>query len=635
MPLRSFVLALVLVATSSAAASLDLSVVPSTLKVRPTEHPAGAALATLKAGRNEFEAFQIVLFANGGPYAAVSARVETPLTGPASFPSANVVLYAERYYRVGVASNDEGAPGLWPDPLVPDVDTYFAQKRNAFPFAIPAQESRVVWVDVLVPQGQEPGDYAGSIAIDVGGVKQASVPISLHVGSFSLPSTATLTSAFGMGWNTPPLVHCGGAFPYCNNDEDASNAIRALYLRAALEHRVTISSTDFQPPFGGSQAPFEAHVLPLIDGTATTRLPGARLTTVMLDGNNSQVGAWIAYAKAHGFFDRLFYYPVDEPGSNAATWSQFSTAADALHAADANAQICLTSTITEAIAQGGVQNKIDIFVPVLDQMYGRPGSGFVGDQRANYDAWQMARTGRKVWMYQSCDQHGCGSCGTPSPGVDYTGWPQRVIDSTGVQDRAFPWLAWQERVTGELYFETTYQLATAWNDDGQCAFSGSGDGTIFYPGKPSIIGGTADIPIESIRLKLIREGMEDYEYLAQVALANPTLAHSVADALFPSAYDCAKSPAQLEAARSQLFAALDVVVSPDAGVADAGTDGGVDAGSEADAGTNADAGHEADAGPSSDAGMTPGAVGSCGCSSGPLGFSLVFLSVAAFLKRRR
>jgi hypothetical protein len=40
---------------------------------------------------------------------------------------------------------------------------------------------------------------------------------------------------------------------------------------------------------------------------------------------------------------------------------------------------------------------------------------------------------------------------------------------------------------------------------------------LFYPGRPDRIGGTSDIPVESIRLKLIREGMEDYEYLALLA----------------------------------------------------------------------------------------------------------------------
>src|SRR5262249_42223366 len=48
-------------------------------------------------------------------------------------------------------------------------------------------------------------------------------------------------------------------------------------------------------------------------------------------------------------------------------------------------------------------------------------------------------------------------------------------------------------------------------------FGGNGDGTLFYPGRPDRIGGHSDVPIESIRLKLIREGLEDYEYLALLA----------------------------------------------------------------------------------------------------------------------
>jgi hypothetical protein len=581
----SSALLVLLAAADASAANLTVGVVPSSLKVRPADNPTTTASASIKAAKNEFEAFQIVLRAGGADVAAVSAKLATSLTGPGgkTIPNANVVLYAERYYDVGTASNDEGAPGLWPDPLVPDVDTYFGEKRNAFPITVTANETRVVWVDVLVPIDQAPGDYAGSIEIDVGGAMQASVPVALHVGNFVLPSTATLTSAYGMGWGTAPQVHCGGSFPFCAT-EDAANAIRALYVRAALEHRFTISNTDFQPPFGGSQAPFEKYVLPLIAGTGPTRLPGAKLTTVVLDGNASSLAQWIAYAKANSFFDRLFDYPIDEPGSNTTTWSTFATDSSGLHATDANAQICLTATIQDAQSHSA-ENEIDIFVPVLDQMYGRTGSGYDGDQRSKYDAWLAAKAGRKLWMYQSCDQHGCGSCGTPSPGVDYTGWPERVIDSSGVQDRAFGWVAWQEKVTGELYFATDYQLATAWNSNGQCAFSGSGDGTIFYPGKPSIVGGTKDIPIESIRMKMIREGMEDYEYLAMVQKTNAALATSVASALFPKAYECAKTPAALEAARDQLFAALDVAVTPSG---DGGTSG--DGGGSPDGGANGDGG---------------------------------------------
>jgi hypothetical protein len=68
-------------------------------------------------------------------------------------------------------------------------------------------------------------------------------------------------------------------------------------------------------------------------------------------------------------------------------------------------------------------------------------------------------------------------------------------------------------------------------------FGGNGDGTLFYPGRPSRIGGLADIPIESIRLKLIREGMEDYEYLALLAkLGGKKMADEFADQIVTKPY---------------------------------------------------------------------------------------------------
>jgi hypothetical protein len=73
-------------------------------------------------------------------------------------------------------------------------------------------------------------------------------------------------------------------------------------------------------------------------------------------------------------------------------------------------------------------------------------------------------------------------------------------------------------------------------------------------------------------MKLIREGMEDYEYLHMV---DPALAKQVTDSLFPTAYDCARSPGELESARDQLFAALDQPL-PDMSTSTTG-DGGANA----------------------------------------------------------
>lgn len=634
-------------ASTASAADLTVGALGPDLKVRPGDKPATTPSLALEAAKNEFESFQIVLGAGAGAVSGITAKVSKPFTGPggATIPAANVVLYAEEYYDVKVASNDEGAPGKWPDPLVPDVDTYFGEKRNAFPMTVAAGQSGAVWVDLLVPQAQAAGDYAGELEIDVGGVQQAAIPVTLHVGTFELPSTSTLASAFGMGWDAAPSAHCPGTtFPFCGDGTgDKSNAIRALYLRAALEHRFTVSDTDFQPPFGGDAALYEKYVLPLINGTSAARLPGAKLTAIRLDGGDTEVGNWITYAKSKGFFDRLFYYPTDEPGTDSATWASYVTHANALHKADATSAIIITSTITDAL-KFSADGVTDVFVPVIDEIEGRPGSTFAGDQRAKYDAWLGAKATRRIWGYQSCDEHGCGSCHTASPGVDYTGWPNRVIDSSAVQDRAFPWHAFRERLSGELYFETTYQLKTAWDADGQCAFSGSGDGTLFYPGTPAKIGGTKDIPIESIRMKMIREGMEDYEYLALVAKKDPAKAKAIADGLFPHTYDSAKPPKALEDARHQLFVLLDSPTTP----GDAGpTDGGptTDTGGRPD-----DGGPLPDSGPgggdtaSADDGGTGGGDGGssgCGCAlpgddaPASTGGAFALLGLALALVRRR
>jgi glycosyl hydrolase family 123 len=135
-------------------------------------------------------------------------------------------------------------------------------------------------------------------------------------------------------------------------------------------------------------------------------------------------------------------------------------------------------------------------------------------------------------MYQSCMSHDCG-------GTNARGWPSYMIDALAVRNRAMQWLLFSKQTTGELYWETGYALYAkrdAWID--QWAFTGNGDGTLFYPGTPAKIGGTSNVPIASIRLKMIREGMEDFEYLTKLASFGPSAkqeALQIATAQFPDA----------------------------------------------------------------------------------------------------
>jgi MYXO-CTERM domain-containing protein len=94
------------------------------------------------------------------------------------------------------------------------------------------------------------------------------------------------------------------------------------------------------------------------------------------------------------------------------------------------------------------------------------------------------------------------------------GFPTMFIDESALSNRLMQWFDFEFQVGAELYYDTTYAMSNqdAWQS--QYEFGNNGDGSIWYPGKPSVIGGTKDIPIESFRMKMLRAGMQDYEYLA-------------------------------------------------------------------------------------------------------------------------
>jgi hypothetical protein len=141
----------------------------------------------------------------------------------------------------------------------------------------------------------------------------------------------------------------------------------------------------------------------------------------------------------------------------------------------------------------------------------------------------------------------------------FAGWPSYMVDVDPVANRIMPWLAFQYGIDGELYYNTVEafndEKKSAWDD--QHLHGGNGDGTLFYPGTPDRIGGRTHIPIESVRLKLIREGLEDYEYLTLLAKSGDgSAAHREVAKLTRSVFDWERSPVALYAARRTLAARI-------------------------------------------------------------------------------
>jgi hypothetical protein len=559
-------------------------VVGSVVKVRPTDQPTGSNVAQLLAARNEFESFQIVIQAGQSTLQNVTVALSTPLTGPGgtAIPADNVTIYREEYYNVVVESDQEGKPpGRWPDVLIPARDPWFHQLRKAFPIDVPAGENRVAWIDVLVPGNAMTGVYSGSITV-TGANINVTVPIQLTVFNATLPSTSSLKSAFAIGWNDLCLAQYGkSCFDLNPPNESEGWRLNALCARIALDNRITISYPQYQPLSTGNTPLFRQHTLPLLHGTAPTRLPGARLTSLQVDQGQQNLAAWRNEAQNQGFADRAFVYACDEPGANQVSWNNCRQAANNAEGAWPGVPILVTASIQNANRFNATEY-IDRLVVLVNQMHDKPNQPNAGDQRNNYDVF-LNNPNNQVWLYTSCMSHGCEpnrpveqQCQSSPPGPAtndpyFDGWPSYVIDAPASEARAMGWLSFLYRTSGELHFQVTHCLRTAWT--AQYAFGGNGDGTLFYPGDPQGdpqrgipgIGGTEWIPLESMRLKLIRDGYQDYEYLKILKdRGQEAAAANIARGLFPNMYTTKRDDVDVQAARRQLAHLIDPSNVPDA-----------------------------------------------------------------------
>ena len=476
------------------------------------------------AARNEFQPFQIVLRSDGEDSAGIDVELsDFTASGRAEISKDHATVYLERFVNVTRPSLTGGATGLWPDPLVPRVDRYFHERRNAFPFRILKGQDQPLWIEVFVPEDARPGTYSASASVLENGRLKFSVPLSLTVWAFALPSTSSLKSSFGLNGVTALKQHRGSY----TSDADLY-ALTRTYTQAALQHRISIHGGSLTPPKYSYQdgeitidwRRYDDEVGPSLDGTAIPAgepLHGAKATTTELrlpgafDSEAQQslyLTAWMKHFRNKGWQDRLFLYLWDEPTPD--LYPKLLDRARIVFGADPEIRSLVTVPFTSKL-----EKTVQIWVSLVNCLEKRPGFDDFCREKPSLDAYSSElEKGKSLWFYQSCASHGC----TGQGGQYFAGWPSYMIDASGMSNRVMQWIAWKYGISGELY----YSMNEAWAHGGDPwtdlrLYGGNGDGTLLYPGRPALIGGRTDIPIESIRLKLIREGMQDYEYLTLLA----------------------------------------------------------------------------------------------------------------------
>jgi hypothetical protein len=267
---------------------------------------------------------------------------------------------------------------------------------------------------------------------------------------------------------------------------------------------------------------------------AEVRIPGL-VWSGPVEDLTATLRAWRRHFEAKGWGPRLRLYVLDEPGP--ADVPELARRAKLARAAGIR-------VLATTVPLPGLVGLVDEFVPNLALL--QDGA---------------ALPAAVAWSYASCLSHGCDEL--PGPGAarermmrEFAGWPGYEIDRPGTAARAVPLLGVRRGLSGELHYDMLHGwTGDPWRDPR--AFAGNGDGTLLYPGLPEALGGTHPFPVESIRLEIIRDALEDAELVSMArARGLGSLADRLLAQLVPSARGWERRPEPWLAARRELGDAI-------------------------------------------------------------------------------
>ncbi|GMV82796.1 MAG: hypothetical protein AMXMBFR7_39800 [Planctomycetota bacterium] len=487
---------------------------PSHRVLRTEKAPQGrelwdAATRTIKlfAARNEFAAFQIVF---PGPRQGVNLA-PFKLTGPDGATLEHVALLREHHLNTPVLSQfgknehpkdvlwlnerckELGAPREFPELLVP-----LDAKKYGAPFDCAEGKNELIWVDIFVPEDAKPGVYKAEF--QAGG---ESFKLELNVWNFTLPSVSHFPQWAYIG---PEQISWGFGQPHQKIPEmqDAFDA----YFQMAHDHRLSLTEG-----FGYDEAYIKGANRKFYDHYTGKAFkgpfaPGFGFELVPVEEQ------FFELVKKEGWLNRAFVYLMDEPGSK----EQYDEIVAKGKAIAEKTGGKLMRFVTEQFEP----SKPDW--PHLDQAVEVFCSGAIppGDIPA------IEAKGNVVWTYNG-GHMGSAAIDAPGPIMRSHAW-------AGFVSGARAWYFWEAGYVVDKHNKWKGQskninadpakfVTDVWNnplnfDEAEKPYKGkkypadwsiriNGDGLLFYPGKEAGING----PIASFRLKALRHGAQDFEYL--------------------------------------------------------------------------------------------------------------------------
>ena len=487
---------------------------------RPPPKERGEAVR-LAAARRDREGAQIVVRSAEG-LRGLSAEVG-PLTGPEG-----TVIDADRievlrvyYHFVHSPTDATGIRAYWPDAL-PPLDE---------PIDVAAGENQPLWIAIEVPADAPAGSYRGTVALTAEGFA-AEVPIELTVWDFALPERNHIETAFGF---SPQNV-----FRYHQlTDEADRRRVLDLYFEAFARNRISpydptpLDSirVHFRPEADPPRADvdFSAFDSAMERAIEQFGFTGFRLRIPGMGGGTfhsryeprigefgeeteqyqamfaSLVEQLEAHLRERGWLDMAYIYWFDEPAPR--DYPFVAAGMERLKRYAPGLRRMLTEKPVEDLF-----GLVDIWCPVSHQY--------------DHEAAEARRAeGKRFWWYV---------CTVPK-----APYATLFIDHPATELRVWLWQTWERNIDGVLVWQTNYWTSSAaFPDEPQNPYEdpmgyvsgystppgvrrhwGNGDGRFIYPPLAAAVPGAAGEgaviapPVSSIRWEMLREGIEDWEYL--------------------------------------------------------------------------------------------------------------------------
>jgi hypothetical protein len=380
-----------------------------------------------------------------------------------------------------------------------------------------------VWVDVAVAATVTPGSYSFSIG---------DLPVSLRVWNLTIPTALSMPIYIQLesykilaaqGYSSSTGVNIQGPLELQYTTFLRSHRIEPIEQRIAdpsANSTGSMNIDNFSQYSGGS---WRDEVL---NGASAPVCAIAPTNISSSWDTAAQLADWEATIKLEPGMAKAWAYITDEPTNLTGT----ATRAQLVHANAPDMEVMVTHEPTTALL-----GLVDHFTVIFEYF-----------MTAGH--WQDYTQAPGYWMYGSCVSHG--NCSNGSPGT-LTGTPDLMLDEPDVNDRAFPLVAYAMGAGAALYYDATYALETAWTT--QYNFGGNGDGNLLYPGISGQNGLTASGPVGSIRLKAMRQGQYDIEY---VNMANAAKLSTNLSTLIPDQYHWSRNNSDFDTLRETIGTSL-------------------------------------------------------------------------------